>query len=316
MEGVGGAGRRHHPPAAAALPRRADRGGRPGEPPRVLGADPRPRRTRHDGLDDHALHGRGGALPPALVHLPRLGAGHRDAGGDRRAAPPACRRAASRGRGPRRRAAARPARGGRGRALRPQHAARGAGRDRSGGAGAPGAGAGPDRFAPGAGDGGGRVRVDGAARLAGCMTARAQLDATLSRLWSIALKELLQLRRDRLTLAMMVALPVFQLMLFGYAIDTDVRHIPTVVYDQDKSAQSRDFAQGLQATGFYDLLGEVRSYEEIARALRSGRARVALVVPVGYASELARGPPATLQLVVAGSDPQTVASPTNTPPPP
>jgi ABC-2 type transport system permease protein len=144
------------------------------------------------------------------------------------------------------------------------------------------------------------------------MTARAQLGATLSRLWSIALKELLQLRRDRLTLAMMVALPVFQLMLFGYAIDTDVRHIPTVVYDQDKSAQSRDFAQGLQATGFYDLLGEVRSYEEIARALRSGRARVALVVPVGYASDLARGRPATLQLVVDGSDPQTVASATNT----
>ena len=64
--------------------------------------------------------------------------------------------------------------------------------------------------------------------------------ATFSRLWSIALKELLQLRRDRLTLAMMVALPVVQLMLFGYAIDTDVRHIPTVVYDQDRSAQSRD----------------------------------------------------------------------------
>ena len=144
------------------------------------------------------------------------------------------------------------------------------------------------------------------------MTARAQLSATWSRLWSIALKELLQLRRDRLTLSMMVALPVFQLMLFGYAIDTDVRHIPTVVFDQDHSAQSRDFAQGLQATGFYDLKGEVLSYGEIARALRSGEAHVALVVPPGYASNLARGRRAVLQLVVDGSDPQTVASATNT----
>ena len=143
------------------------------------------------------------------------------------------------------------------------------------------------------------------------MTARAQLAATWSRLWSIALKELLQLRRDRLTLAMMVLLPVLQLMLFGYAIDTDVRHIPTVVYDQDQSAQSRDFARGMQATGFYDLKGEVRSYQEISRALRSGAARVALVVPPGYASDLLRGRRASLQLVVDGSDPQTVASATS-----
>jgi ABC-2 type transport system permease protein len=136
--------------------------------------------------------------------------------------------------------------------------------------------------------------------------------AMLSRLWSIALKELLQLRRDRLTLAMMVLLPVVQLTLFGYAIDTDVRHIPTVVYDQDRSAQSRDFARELQATGFYDLRGEVHGYGEIARALRSGEAHVALVVPPGYASDLVRGRTANLQLVVDGSDPQTVASATNT----
>ena len=136
--------------------------------------------------------------------------------------------------------------------------------------------------------------------------------ATFSRLWSIALKELIQLRRDRLTMAMMIALPVAQLMLFGYAIDTDVRHIPTVVYDQDHTAQSRDFAARMQATGFYDLNGEVRGYDEISRALRSGKAHVALVVPPGYASKLARGFPAQLQLVVDGSDPQTVASAINT----
>ena len=136
--------------------------------------------------------------------------------------------------------------------------------------------------------------------------------AMLTRLWSISVKELLQLRRDRLTLAMMIALPVVQLTLFGYAIDTDVRHIPTVVYDQDHSAQSRDLARSLQATGFHDLRGEVRSYDDISRALRKGDARVALVIPPGYATDLLRGRTAKVQLVVDGSDPQTAGSATDT----
>jgi len=134
----------------------------------------------------------------------------------------------------------------------------------------------------------------------------------LQRLWSIALKELLQLGRDRLTIGMMAALPVMQILLFGWAIDTDVRHMPTVVYDQDRTAFSRDVARGMAATGYYDLVGEVRSYPEIERAMRSGRARVALVVPAGAARDRGRGAPVRLQLVVDGSDPQTVGSAVNT----
>ncbi|MFL5361980.1 MAG: ABC transporter permease [Myxococcales bacterium] len=139
-----------------------------------------------------------------------------------------------------------------------------------------------------------------------------RLRASLSRTSAVMVKELLQLRRDRLTLAMMAALPMVQLALFGYAIDTDVRHIPTVVYDQDRSAQSRDFVRSMEATGFYRLAGEVADYDGIERALRSGTARVALVVPAHWAADLARGRTARVQLVVDGSDPQTVASATNT----
>lgn len=128
----------------------------------------------------------------------------------------------------------------------------------------------------------------------------------------IGWKELVQLRRDRLTLAMTVVLPLMQLLLFGFAINTDVRHIPMVVYDQDHSAESRDLAQSLQATGFYDLVGASSGYDDIERALRTGSARVALVVPPRYASDLVRGIPANVQLVVDGSDPQIVASATNT----
>ncbi|HEX2872704.1 MAG TPA: ABC transporter permease [Polyangiaceae bacterium] len=128
----------------------------------------------------------------------------------------------------------------------------------------------------------------------------------------IAWKELLQLRRDRMTIAMMAVLPLLQLLLFGYAINTDVRHIPTVIYDQDHSAASRELGQSLRVTGFYDLLGEVRSYAEIEDALRSGRARAALVIPSRYAADLRAGRTAQLQLVVDGSDPQTVGSAVNT----
>ena len=130
--------------------------------------------------------------------------------------------------------------------------------------------------------------------------------------WVIARKELLQLRRDRLTLAMMVMLPVMQLLLFGYAINTDVRHMQLAVYDQDQSARSRDLVQSLTATGFYDVAGQVDSYDEIEAALRSGRARVALVIPAKFNSDIVSGRTTTVQLVVDGSDPQVVASATNT----
>ncbi len=124
----------------------------------------------------------------------------------------------------------------------------------------------------------------------------------------IAWKELLQLRRDRLTLAMMAVMPVVLLLLFGYAINTDVRHLPTLVDDHDRSAASRDLARRMEATGFYDMVGEVAGYDEIERALRSGRARVVLVVPPRYAADLAAGETAHVQLVVDGSDPQVVGS--------
>lgn len=134
----------------------------------------------------------------------------------------------------------------------------------------------------------------------------------MTRFLAIAWKELIQLRRDRPTLAMMVGLPVMQLLLFGYAINTDVRHIPTVIYDQDHSAESRDMVQRLKATGFYDIVGHVRSYAETQDAMRSGRARVSLVVPVDFSESIHGGRPTSLQLVVDGSDPQTVASAINT----
>jgi ABC-2 type transport system permease protein len=134
----------------------------------------------------------------------------------------------------------------------------------------------------------------------------------VARILVIARKELIQLRRDRLTIGMMVVLPLMQLVLFGYAIDTDVRHMPTIIYDADRTAESRDLVRRLEVTGTYDVAGEARGYAEVETAFRAGKASVALAVPARYGVDLARGRPAHVQLLVDGSDPQTVASATNT----
>lgn len=134
----------------------------------------------------------------------------------------------------------------------------------------------------------------------------------MNRLLAIARKELIQLRRDRLTLAMTIVIPVLQLLLFGWAINTDVRHIPTVVFDQDHSAASRDLPARMQATGYYDVVGYVESYAAIEVALRQGHAKVGLVIPVEFGARLERGEATEVQLIVDGSDPMTVGSATNT----
>jgi ABC-2 type transport system permease protein len=130
----------------------------------------------------------------------------------------------------------------------------------------------------------------------------------LGRIAVVARKELRQVRRDRLTIGMMLMIPMMQLLLFGYAIDTDVRHMPTVVIDGDGTAQARDLLRRLEATGFYDITARVATYEQIAIAFRSGQARVGVVIPDGFAAAVIARRPASVQLVIDGSDAQTVSS--------
>ena len=105
-------------------------------------------------------------------------------------------------------------------------------------------------------------------------------------------------------------LPVIMLLLFGYAINTDVRHMPTVVLDDDNRAESRDLVRRLEATGFYDIVERVGDYPAMTRTFRSGQARIGLVIPAGFSAAVVTGHPAQVQLVVDGSDAQTVASAT------
>jgi len=116
-------------------------------------------------------------------------------------------------------------------------------------------------------------------------------------------KEFLQMRRDRLTLAMMVVLPAVQLALFGYAIRTEVRHLPMVVLDDSRTQESRALAEVLQNTGNFTITERVASRADVDDRLRRGAASAALIIPPDYAIDVKRGRTASAQVIVDAADP-------------
>ena len=116
-------------------------------------------------------------------------------------------------------------------------------------------------------------------------------------------KELIQLRRDRLTLGIMLGVPAIQLALFGYAIQTEVRHLPTVVLDQSATPESRRLVEVMRNTGNFDIVARVDSRQALADEIESGRASAGLVIPPDFMRDLRRGRPAQAQVVVDAADP-------------
>ncbi len=125
----------------------------------------------------------------------------------------------------------------------------------------------------------------------------------MPRFWPMFRKEFIQMRRDRLTLGIMIGIPVLQLMLFGFAIQTDVRHIPTVVLDESRTPASREIIAAFQNTGNFAIVGHVDGRAALDRAIARGDAQAAIVVPNDYPRDLARGRPAVVQVIVDASDP-------------
>lgn len=123
----------------------------------------------------------------------------------------------------------------------------------------------------------------------------------LRRLWAIMLKELRQLRRDRITLAMIVGIPVMQLLLFGYAINLNLRHLDAGVADQANSAASRALVQDMVATGVITPRSEAYTPDQLMQALRRGEISVGIVVPVDFERRRFDGREA-VQVLVDGSD--------------
>ena len=121
--------------------------------------------------------------------------------------------------------------------------------------------------------------------------------------WPMFRKEFIQMRRDRLTFAMMVGVPVLQLLVFGYAIQTDVRNLPAVVLDESRTPESREIIYAFQNTGNFRIVAYVDGRSALDRAIARGDAQAAIVVPYQYPRDLARGRTATLQIIVDASDP-------------
>jgi ABC-2 type transport system permease protein len=116
-------------------------------------------------------------------------------------------------------------------------------------------------------------------------------------------KEFVQMRRDKFTLGMMVGIPAIQLILFGYAIRTEVRHVPMVVLDQSRTAESRELIDVMRNTGNFDIVGRVDSRDELRARIERGSAHAALVIPPEYLADLKRGRGATAQVIVDAADP-------------
>lgn len=125
----------------------------------------------------------------------------------------------------------------------------------------------------------------------------------MTRFWPMFRKEFIQMRRDRLTLGIMIGIPVLQLLLFGFAIQTDVRHIPTVVLDESRTPASRDVIQAFANTGSFRIVGQVDERRALDAAIARGDAQAGIVVPADYARDLGRGTTATVQVIVDASDP-------------
>jgi ABC-2 type transport system permease protein len=127
----------------------------------------------------------------------------------------------------------------------------------------------------------------------------------LRRLWAVARKESLHIRRDPRSLILAVGIPMFMLLMFGYALTLDVDRVPFALWDQGRTPASREFAAQFTATRYFDFRGPVAGYAEVERALDSREALLALVLPPDFGERIRTGRPAPVQAIVDGSDSNT-----------
>ncbi len=130
--------------------------------------------------------------------------------------------------------------------------------------------------------------------------------------WAILVKEFVHIRRQRMTLFFMLVVPVMQTIIFGYAIETQIEHIPLVVFDQDGRADGRRLVEAFINSRRFELAERVYNDESFRRALTSGRARVGLRIPPDYSDRLLRGEQVHVQVLIDGSDSQVATTALNT----
>ena len=131
---------------------------------------------------------------------------------------------------------------------------------------------------------------------------------SFSRWLGIVGKEFIQLRRDRLTFAMIVGIPVIQLVLFGFAINSDPKHLPTALIDFDRSEFSRSIGRALANTDYFRFVGEAASEAEADLLLATGEVQFVVTIPAGFARELVRGERPSVLVDADATDPMATGN--------
>jgi len=133
----------------------------------------------------------------------------------------------------------------------------------------------------------------------------------LLRTWLIFWKEFIQIKRDPRLIGVVIGLPLVTLILYGYAFNLDVKHLPLAVYDQDRSPTSRNLINAFSRNEYFDVVDYPLSYQAITHDIDSGKALVGLVIPVNFAKDLAVGRTAQVLIILDGSDSTTATSALN-----
>jgi ABC-2 type transport system permease protein len=145
-------------------------------------------------------------------------------------------------------------------------------------------------------------------RNSGAASGRSARYFSWARFWAVLVKEFVQMRRDRLTFAMMAGIPVIQLILFGYAINTDPRGLPTAVVAADHSAFSRSLLYAIENTGYFRIVRRAASEAEAERLLAVGEVQFVVTVPEQFARRLVRGERPALLVEADASDPAATSN--------
>ena len=130
---------------------------------------------------------------------------------------------------------------------------------------------------------------------------------SLTHTWAVMAKEFVQLTRDRLTYAMILLLPILQLLLFGYAINDDPRSLPTAVLVQDNGGFSRSILTAMHNSGYFDITVQARSQAELDRALARGEVQFAVIIPADFTRRVVRGDGAQILVEADATDPSATS---------
>lgn len=124
---------------------------------------------------------------------------------------------------------------------------------------------------------------------------------------AVARKEFLHIWRDPRSLIIALALPALMLLLFGYALSLDVDRIPTLIYDSDKTPESRELLARFQGSRYFQVLGSADNYQTVERRIDSGECLLAVIIPQDFSRNLLKGTPVQVQLLIDGSDSNTAS---------